>query len=76
MKAEEDPGPAALLGACWLMDDSPARCRLGCSWCAAHRELFAAERSAGRGGAVRTVMVAVSALVVLAALGAVLSVAG
>ncbi|MGW3313651.1 hypothetical protein ACWDG9_44610 [Streptomyces sp. NPDC001073] len=74
MKAQESAGPAALLGAYWLMDDSPAR-RRRCPWCGALPELFAADRSPGRGASVRTVMVAVSALVVLAALGAALSTA-
>ncbi|MFE2522139.1 hypothetical protein [Streptomyces mirabilis] len=58
------------------MDDSPVRCRPGCPWCGALPELFAADRSAGRDASVQMVMVVLSALVVLAALGAALSAAG
>jgi len=76
MKPQEDTGPASLLGADWLMGDSPARCRPGCPWRGGRPELFAEERFASRGVAVRTVMVAVSVPVVLAALGAALSSAG
>jgi len=75
MRVEASVGPAALLGACWLMDGSSAWCCPGCSWCGAGAELFADERSAGQGGtAVRTVMVALSVVVV--ALGTGLSPAG
>ncbi|MFE5084136.1 hypothetical protein [Streptomyces mirabilis] len=75
IERKENPGPTALLPY-WLMDGSPAQCRPGCPSYRARPALFAAIRLVGRVAAARTVMVTVSALVVLPALGAVLSAAG